>query len=484
MGIRRLVSVPDANTERGGAPDDPGIWTSVVQMWPTEFGSYRTCDIYAAASGITATGETAGSQKYAFAAATPSGTVGFVVGAKIWEVTSAGGILTDRTGGVTIGTKPMMAQYGAVTVCVMGAANATVSANGGNFAALGGAPKGEIVLVCAGAVLIFNTDTSGDGWAASDVGDHTNWTTGEAASGRLLQTPGQIIAAVAHDNVVIVFKAGSIYRGTYVGGVIKWAWEVVSWHSGIGGNSTSYKYSAVSCPAGVVHQGSVPSGSATPARIMLYANGGIPQPIGNDIAYFSGTLPVFTFAPDLNMVSIVDQATSGATTYFYSFDSDRWGFGSNLSGAFAVVQGNQQDAARHYSASALHRPVGWRATTDTLTMRAAKAATLSGAAPISSVTSSLIGRTDRLTSISKVIPLLRRRSNTVGGTPSAALQYTTYTERHGGTAVGPTSVSEAGNRNRFDFTVTAIYTQVTITFTDMAVDIDDILVPQQDGGAN
>jgi hypothetical protein len=94
----------------------------------------------------------------------------------------------------------------------MGASTATVKSTGGNFSALAGAPQAEIVLPVANALLYLNTNTSTDGWAASDVGDYTNYATGEAASGRLIQTPGPITAGVSFGNYAIVFKGDAIYR--------------------------------------------------------------------------------------------------------------------------------------------------------------------------------------------------------------------------------------------------------------------------------
>jgi hypothetical protein len=157
---------------------------------------------------------------YAFSGKGITSTRQFAVdGSHIWEWVSSLSI-TDQTGGVTVGSKPMMAQYGDVTICAMGAGASTVKSTGGAFSALAGAPKGEIICVHKNAVLIFNTDTSADGWAASDVGDYTNWTTGEAANGRLIDIAGAITAAIPFGDAVYVFKANAIYRMTYVGGTV------------------------------------------------------------------------------------------------------------------------------------------------------------------------------------------------------------------------------------------------------------------------
>lgn len=211
------------------ASADPESYYDVDGMWPTKRGTYETIDFAAGTSGA-ATG--ASQPAYAFCAKTLSGRREFVIDtAKIWEFDGVS-VFTDRTNGVVVGPYPYMAQYGNITLCVMGNTIATAYSSGGTFSALAGAPKAEIVLTQSNCVLMFNTDTSPDGWAASDVGDYTNWTTGEAASGRLLATPGPITAAIPVGNDVIVFKGNAIYRMTYVGGLIKWATQLL--YTGIG----------------------------------------------------------------------------------------------------------------------------------------------------------------------------------------------------------------------------------------------------------
>lgn len=65
----------------------------------------------------------------------------------------------------------------------------------------------------------------GDRWRASDIGDYTNWETGEACSGRFFQPPGPIEWATAFRDYVLVVKKHAAYRGQYVGGCCKWRWD-------------------------------------------------------------------------------------------------------------------------------------------------------------------------------------------------------------------------------------------------------------------
>ena len=79
----------------------------------------------------------------------------------------------------------------------------------------------KIVVLQSSSKLVFD----GDYWMASDIGDYTNWTTGEAASGRLFQPEGPILWAFPFRDYVLVGKKHAAYRGRYVGGIYKWRWD-------------------------------------------------------------------------------------------------------------------------------------------------------------------------------------------------------------------------------------------------------------------
>jgi hypothetical protein len=282
----------------------------------------------------------AGTQSYAFSAKTLTGTREYVVtAAKIFEYSAT--TLTDRTGGVAVGSNPMMAQFGAITLCVMGNATATVSSNGGNFAALAGAPKGEIVLVVDGAALILNTDTSPDGWAASDVFDYTNWTTGEAASGRLLDTPGPILAGCAFGGYAYAFKATSIYRGNYVGGQVKWEWHLVWSGVSVGSlftttQSKHYVGAGADCMMFVGQRDSASfstSGSKTASSyVYLYDGVSAPRCVNPLTTIVEGAV---LYDPSVNMFTVFPLQTSTDRMYFYSVPADAWGYYGTPLGAGA-----------------------------------------------------------------------------------------------------------------------------------------------------
>lgn len=81
---------------------------------------------------------------------------------------------------------------------------------------------GKIVVYQCNARLEFEGDT----WRVSDIGDYTNWEAGEACYGRFPKPDGPILWATAFRDYVLATKEHAAYRGRYVGGACKWAWNV------------------------------------------------------------------------------------------------------------------------------------------------------------------------------------------------------------------------------------------------------------------
>lgn len=489
------------------APDDPSAWYAASNMWPTKRGTYETADTSTATEITTAS---TGAVRYAFAARALSSVREYVIdGSHIWQY--SGGTLTDRTGGVTIGAiyHPMMAQYGDITICLMGAATATVSSSGGNFAALGGAPQAEIIVVCRNAVVVFNTNTSADGWAASDVGDYTNWATGEAASGRIIDTPGEIIAAVVFGNDIIVFKRSAIYRMSYVGGVIKWQVTLV-WN-GIGQtDNAAAKYQVAACATGVAFNAQIDSSSGVGDQVYLFDGSTRPVHLNPETSInMTGSVfstltyvsyPVFFYDPVDDVLCLAPNQGYTTSIYggkyaYYSFARAAWGFGGgagtgdSAAGALSecydaiatgpanvngVVQGD------YYAQGAFsYRPMYYRfGSTNSKMRRCVPAAPTTGTC---SLTSSLDGRIDRKTLWTRCAPILRRRSDQ--GTDSVSLTVSTSNERDG-TGTGTSVVAaESTQRKRFDFTASNNFARFAVTWTDLDVEVDDFLIVSKDAGA-
>lgn len=489
------------------APDDPGAWIDVSGFWPTRLGTYKNSDAVTATTK-TATGETA--VRCAFAAKTLTGQRGYVVGAVgIWEVAASGGsvttsTLTDRTGGVTIGANPHLAQYGNITIAAMGAAvgTPTVVSSGGNFAALGGgSPAAELVVVCKGVVLLFNyydgANTYNDGWWASDVGDYTTWTpavSNDAANGRLLDTNGPIVAACVIDDVVYAFKTDSIYRGRYVGKPFVWEWDLVV--EGIGAVNGA-KNAIVAAGNSIIFAGNSANGVAT-TNIMLFD--GVSQPrtldaeVGVPVIGSTDVSADFFFDDSSQRLFISSRRASVAARSLYCYDlaTGLWGKSEAVYGASslqnAAMYGDVSAIILLFGQSSIASPHVWyRSAANTLTLQYPTAASSGATAIAPYVESHRYGRPDRKTSFSRCTPILRSRTTRSGGSGVCSLSMTTFRERHTSSVISTLTPTEATNRNRFDTLgsgSTDNYAKFKVTFTDLIVEIDDLLVAEKDAGEN
>ena len=490
------------------APDDPNAWYAISNMWPTNSGTYETAD-FSSPTAISNLGSGGGAVQHAFIAKTLSGSREYVVDpTHIWEY--SGGALTDRTGGVTIGTslQIMMAQYGDVTICVMGSANATVKSTGGNFSSLAGAPNGEIICVQSNAVLIFNTGTSADGWAASDVGDYTNWSTGEAASGRIIQTPGPILAAVPYGNDVIVFKATSIYRMTYVGGAVKWQVQLV-WN----GLGTSYSGSISSAKNHVVATNNGVVFLAYKAEQFTYKVGaylfdGTSPPVqlnpfttiseGGPVCLYNPTSDFLIIAPAYGSSASGTYRTSGGSAesfyYYYAFATGQWGKGSGNNGedwesgtTFPTtgVNGVLRGDFHAWNDDGSSRPIYWRylnITTDYFNR--CDATGPASFAPCYLQTTK-IGSVDSKTTFSRLTPILRKRTDV--GTDSVSLEMTLFREREDTSAQTTRTIAESTQRKRFDLhggANTDNFARFKVTWTAIDAEVDDFLIISQPAGTD
>jgi hypothetical protein len=462
------------------APDDPNAWYDVDGVWPTIRGTYETAHLH---SETAIAASSSPNLVYAFQAKTPTGRREYAVTAAnttfsltAWEY--SGGTLTSRTTG-TASQKPMMAQFGNATILAANSSNNVEVSTGGNFSAIADAPDAEIVVVQNNAVWLFNTSASSDGWAMSDIGDYTNYTTGESASGRLYQTGGPVLAAVPYGEHVIALKANGIYRLRYVGGVVKVVTELL--YSGVGvddsGNSSgslASKYLAVAGSREILF-----CGRADNRSVLYRFDGSSPPEAVNpetETAGLNGARLCYHPAADSFTAHV-----GGASYLFYcrgllgrrtdtgSGSGSIPVMGDMLATGISDVGSNLPYAYRRNSGTELTRyePSDNQSTTTCY------------------LQTSMIGRADAKTVFSRVIPLLRRRTDL--GTDSASLELTLFRERHDTTAQTTRTVSESTNRKRFDLMngpSADNFARFKVTYTALDVEVDDFQVIAKTGGTD
>jgi hypothetical protein len=127
-------------------------------------------------------------------------------------------------------------QFGDFTIATNRLDEMQVSAPGGQFDNLGGAPpKARFIDTVDLFVIAADTNeaTFGDQpdrWWCSALGNPSNWVPSistQSASGRILDSDGPITASKGLGSSWIIYKQNAIYVGTYQGGDVIWSFERV-----------------------------------------------------------------------------------------------------------------------------------------------------------------------------------------------------------------------------------------------------------------
>lgn len=460
-------------------PDDPGSWYDVDGMWPTNRGTYETADFIGAGTAITATGAGEIAHAWCGRGTTANNELLIDNGGKIWKYTPEDPIdpsLTDVTGTAVVGHCYQFAQFGNVTIGVMGSnetadgvalgGQATVKATspGAAFSALAGAPKGQSICVQANAVLIFNTDTANDGWATSDVGDYTNWATGEAASGRIYMPAGPIRAGVSFGTDVFAFKEYSIHRMRYVGGVVKWIVEKV-W-DGVG---CAVRNGAIAGSTGILFQGKSRTDTGSPTTPYYWFDGVNPPRLVNPFTEV-GVGPMIYY-PQKNIFSVWESNA----VYWYAPESGMWGRSSSpmTSPPTTTAPVLGEYSGRASNDRGLTTACYGKSAANTIKRFAG-----SGTTAAVYLETTKIGEPDKKLQLSRCIPLLRRRVDL--GTDSVTATLTLFREREDTTAqTTRAGIAESTDRKRFDFrggTSADNFARIKVIWTALDVEVDDFLI--------
>jgi hypothetical protein len=155
---------------------------------------------------------------------------------KLFEDT--GTTWTDRSGDTYAAGKWRFGQLGDTTLAASGKTTPIQRSDGdgGTFTTATGAPKATIIDVVRGQVFAFDSDSAlfgnqSDRWFASGLYDAGDWVPALATlsvSGRLVSTPGPILAGKRFNDDVAVYKENSMYLGRFVGPPEVWRFDVVS----------------------------------------------------------------------------------------------------------------------------------------------------------------------------------------------------------------------------------------------------------------
>lgn len=160
-------------------------------------------------------------------------------GTKLYEAATSSWTDVSRAAGgaytLTSDGRWRFCQYGNVALATNGADSLQYSTGVGlAFANVTGTPRGKVIDTAVSFVLLGNYNDGSDvphgvWWSA--LGNYADWTpspTTQAGKILLTQTPGEIRALKALGDLVVVYKAGSMYLGAYGGSPQLWTFSLIS----------------------------------------------------------------------------------------------------------------------------------------------------------------------------------------------------------------------------------------------------------------
>lgn len=144
------------------------------------------------------------------------------------DVSKAGGYLAGGD------NRWRFTQFGNATLAT-NQMNKIQQSTGGAFSDITEAPQARIIETVAGFVMAFATIDALNGdepdrWWSSGLYDHTAWTPSlatQAATGRFIDSPGEIRAAKKLGQDMVVYKERSMYMGFYEGPPVIWRWQQI-----------------------------------------------------------------------------------------------------------------------------------------------------------------------------------------------------------------------------------------------------------------
>jgi hypothetical protein len=230
--------IPIAGWAPDADPTSPGILTEVSNSIPNERG-YIGAPTGVAPSGV---GVLAAECRGAAVVTRLSGARRIFAGTqtRMYEFIAGSWVDVSAAGNYTGSTENRwsFAQFGDFTLTSNDTEPIGASSSSA-FVALT-APKAKVIYVVRDFVMSLNTNDatygdSPDRWWCSGIMDHTQWSVAvptQCNTGRLVATPGEIVAGLPLGDYAIAYKANSIHRGTYVGSPVVWQWDAIHNESG------------------------------------------------------------------------------------------------------------------------------------------------------------------------------------------------------------------------------------------------------------
>lgn len=332
----------------GFAPDlditTPGILTNVSNLVPTLKG------MAAANTPVDTALPVLTGVESAFVAELLDGTKRFFAATptRIWEASGATWTDRSRAGLYSGTTRQRFATFGNIVL----AANRTQvigqALQGGNFTDIAGSPLARILVPAAGFVMALNINgmTLGDapdGWGCCAIRNQADWTpnvANQCVAGRLLDSPGAIRAGAALGDMVVAYKATSMYMGRYVGPPLVWQWQRVPGDVGCGSAEALVTVGTQHFFIGpndfYMFDGTVPKPIGSPIREWFFAN---LSNANRDKIVGTADLArglVYWFFPRIGLEGFLD------TALIYNVHTGQWGLAEYPAAAAPVLYSSGQ----------------------------------------------------------------------------------------------------------------------------------------------
>lgn len=219
-------------------PDTPGVIVASPQVIPTDRGFGSTTASAVASNSFGVSGPFGGFEATNVAGDSSRVFIGTSTKLHVLGVANTAVDLSGAVYNASLSQQWSFAQLGDNTLAVNKGDPLQVAAfPSGAFAAATGAPKAAMVVVAGPTTRSFamlfdyddGTNNYHDGafWSPS-VNSWTPSVAAQIGAIRLTDINGRITAACAYRDGVIVFKAGAMYAGQYVGGFDMWDFQRIS----------------------------------------------------------------------------------------------------------------------------------------------------------------------------------------------------------------------------------------------------------------
>jgi hypothetical protein len=307
----------------------------------------------------------------------------------------------------------------------------------------------------------------------SDVGDYTNWSSGEWFAGQIYDGAGPIYAMVEFGGPVYSFKHDSIHRSRYVGGSVKVDTQQV-W-SGAG---CSHRNGAAAGATGILFAGYTKSDTGSPTTPFYWFDGVNAPILTNPFTNIGDSNSIFTIVYDIHRDIFTAWDTTAVVAYYFNPATMKWGRHTTPYGA-SPGSVKPVDGIGHYGRrTPSPTSPGWVTPSANVLRRFSPGS----ASSTGYVETTKFGTADRKLNFNRITPRIRRQTDL--GTQSESVTASCFRELHDTSTSSTPTYTKSSTRYRWDGQASDNFARFKYSFTDYDVEIDDLLPEAVPAGKN